>query len=514
MKNANRILSVILAALMISCVPSCSDKPDDESDNSNNTPSENLTDTTPPEAETDKDAENEAELDNGRSNVKDSLPDNLDFGNMSVRVLSRTGDDDTRMEFCAEEMTGDIVNDAVYERNLKVQERLNIKMEVAKVSETRHGGIAAQIRESVSADSDDYDLIANAMYNTVQLIPERLFLDLGTMEYLDFSAPWYNQAFLKTTNLNGKNYTVMGELSQTMISGAFCMFFNKDLLAEHYSDINLYETVNSGKWTIEKMTEICEGMYSDTNGNGIADEGDTFGHFFTDTKTLGADSFFGASKIDLLYPSEDGSFEYNGTGERMVEFSERMHKLLFEDNNTIRLPYNNEKIMETMLNRQTVFTTWMLTGINYLREMEDNFGIIPMPKLNETQESYTAYTHDGSSTFSIPTTNKNTAATAAFLEAMSAETYRTVTPAYFETAIKSKYSRDSETSQMLDTIISGIYLDYSYIFGQSIGTPIDTVRGMLGDSSACEKSISTFTTLKKSTVKMMDRLVKKYQEMK
>lgn len=307
----------------------------------------------------------------------------------------------------------------------------------------------------------------------------------------------------------------MGELGQTMISGAFVMFFNKDLFDEFYKgEINLYEVVNSGEWILDKMTALCEGVYTDKNGNGIVDDGDTVGHFFTDTLTLGADSFFGACKIDYIKKADDGTYVYNANGERMVEFTERMHKLLFEGNNTLRTPNNNEQIMDTMLNRSTIFTTWMLSGINYLRDMEDNFGILPMPKLNEAQEIYTVYTHDGSSTFSIPTTEQNPEAVSAFLEAMSAESYRVVTPAYFETAVKSKYSRDSETSQMLDIIVSGVYLDFSYIFGQNIGRPIDVIRTMLGDSTSCENAMSRIKSAERPTMLLTERLINEYQKMK
>ena len=90
---------------------------------------------------------------------------------------------------------------------------------------------------------------------------------------------------------------------------------------------------------------------------------------------------------------------------------------------------------------------------------------------------------------------------------------RTVTPAYFETAIKSKYSRDSETSQMLDLIVSGIYLDYSYIYGQSLGAPIDVIRGILADATSCENSQSKLTGLEKATLKMFDKVVDKYQDL-
>ncbi len=450
---------------------------------------------------------------NGRSEIRDALPDTLDFGGATVRVLTRGGDDDVKIEFYSEGINGEVVNDAVFMRNEAVEERLNLKMEVLLINETRHTHLAETIRKSVQADSKDFDMTANAMYNMNTLALEGLFFDLQTLDYLDFSQPWWNQAYLNLTSYEGRNYSAFGELSQTMISGAFCMFFNKAMFREFYpDDPSLYETVNAGEWTLDKMIAYCTPLYADLNGNGKADEGDRFGHYFTDTKTLGCDSFTGGCNVNLLVKNKDGSYAFNGVSDRTVKFYEKMGELLFENNNTCRLPYNNEDIMKTMKNDQTMFTTWMLTGINYLRDMKEDFGIIPMPKLDETQENYNAFCHDGSSGFGIPVTAENPDTVAAFLEAMSAETYRIVTPAYFETALKGKYSRDDETSKMLDLIVSGIYLDIAYIYGGSLGAPIDIMRGIFANSTACEKAVSTMTKKEKSILAMMDKILQQYAE--
>ena len=101
---------------------------------------------------------------------------------------------------------------------------------------------------------------------------------------------------------------------------------------------------------------------------------------------------------------------------------------------------------------------------------------------------------------------------AAFLEAMSAESFRTVTPAYFETALKSKYSRDSETSQMLDIIVDGIYLDIGYIFGGSLNSPIGKIRGVLANATNCENASSSLAKNEKATMKSLEKLLQKYEE--
>ena len=56
----------------------------------------------------------------------------------------------------------------------------------------------------------------------------------------------------------------------------------------------------------------------------------------------------------------------------------------------------------------------------------------------------------------------------ACLEALSAETYRTVTPAWYETALKVKYSRDDLSSQMIDLIKESATSNFIYAFNYAI----------------------------------------------
>ena len=52
----------------------------------------------------------------------------------------------------------------------------------------------------------------------------------------------------------------------------------------------------------------------------------------------------------------------------------------------------------------------------------------------------------------VPITATNLERTGIITEALSAESYKRVIPAYYETALKTKYARDDESVQMLDMI--------------------------------------------------------------
>ncbi|MBE6610901.1 MAG: extracellular solute-binding protein [Ruminococcaceae bacterium] len=452
---------------------------------------------------------------NGREFVEDSLPDDLDFGGETITILTRVGDAAVKGEFIAEEENGDIVNDAVYARNIAVEERLNLKIETYDTDFTRHLNATDIIKKSILADSDDFDIVSHHLAQNVRLELEGMFVNLKTLPYLDFDQPWWNQAYAEMVTHNGQQYTAVGELSQTMISGTYVMFFNKTMFEELLPDEpSLYETVNNGDWTMDKMLSYTSQLYADLNGSTTADEGDRFGYFFCSEQSLGADAMLGGCNIQLVIEGDTaGEFVYNGTGARMATFFEKMTQLLFRDNNTLRTSNNNESMVKSLNDGDVMFTTWMLDAINNLRDMKDDFGIIPMPKLEATDKNYSATTHNGSSTFAIATTCDKQEAAAALLEALSAETYRKVTPAYFEVALKVKYSRDNETAQMLDLIVESIAPDIATVYGQLIGGPANWFREIMIDSAKCEAAVSRLASNEARVMNGMKSVLNKYAAM-
>lgn len=94
--------------------------------------------------------------------------------------------------------------------------------------------------------------------------------------------------------------------------------------------------------------------------------------------------------------------------------------------------------------------------------MTDDYGIIPTPKLDEKQENYVTY-NLGTYYMAILKTAKDPEMSAVMLEALNAESYKSVVGAYFDTALKGKYSRDEKTAEMLDLILSNAFFDFTFV---------------------------------------------------
>ena len=56
---------------------------------------------------------------------------------------------------------------------------------------------------------------------------------------------------------------------------------------------------------------------------------------------------------------------------------------------------------------------------------------------------------------------------AVLLTALAAEGFKQVLPAYYENAIKSKYSTDEESGEMLDLMLNNVRSDGMFLYGDS-----------------------------------------------
>ena len=97
-----------------------------------------------------------------------------------------------------------------------------------------------------------------------------------------------------------------------------------------------------------------------------------------------------------------------------------------------------------------------------LRDMEDDYGILPMPKLDEEQENYLQIVSDRMALFGVPVTvsDQGLDAVCAVFEAAAAEGYNTVIPTYYADALKNKYIRSEKSIEIIDMLSKNPVCDF------------------------------------------------------
>ena len=123
-----RLLALILCAMMLApTFASCSEK---SQDGGETTPSTTADASTPSGDETGV-AEEELTDYEKRQLIPDDLPDTT-FNGEEFRVLTNADGYSGRViktiEIAVDELTGDVCNDAVYNRNLRIEDRFDVKI--------------------------------------------------------------------------------------------------------------------------------------------------------------------------------------------------------------------------------------------------------------------------------------------------------------------------------------------------------------------------------------------------
>lgn len=463
--NAKRLLSGILVAVMLVPLAACRNGEQKNAD---------ISDNGAPDTESAGAAESTPETDRfGREIVEDTVPADLYYENAPVHIFTRNDNKYWLLEITAEDGTGEVLNDSVYDRNRTVEERLGVRFEVLEMP----GTFAVRnewfnvLRSAVAADDDSIDVASVYISQGAPLITEGLFLNLLDMEMMDLEKPWWNSSFNEEMAMHGRLYASVGDLMLSMTSMTVVTYFNKDLLAEVYPQENLYNVVFSGKWTLDYLGNLSRGMYSDVNGDGAADKGDRYG-YKTARSTVPGDAWPIALGICATTKNADGIPELSFYSEKTVNAFEKLDAL-YSDKSTVIGDAD-------FMNGNILFYSQQLAYTDSLRDMENEYGILPMPKYDEAQAEYATIPQNGHSMIAVVKTVNDPKMVGAAVELLAAESYRQVTPVYFETTMKSKYLRSSEDARMFDLIMDSVKFNFGYVWA---ATRIGNLAQLMRDPS-------------------------------
>ena len=410
--------------------------------------------------------------DNGIEYEKDDLPDGLNFGGATVKFMLETVG---RGDLFSDELNSDVVNDSIYNREKYVEERIGVELEPVYIDPQNGGDYEKEIEKMIASDEDMYQLLGYTTFAFTRFVFNDYFNDLYDLEYINLEKPWWSQTFNAEAEIMDGLYVTTGSLSLSLTRSLFAIFYNKTVAANNAEDNpeldDLYDIVESGDWTYDKMYELGSSVYVDNNGNDEADEEDSFGLGFQ--RGIGIDFIWSSFDISILSPDENGWFEIDIPTEKLYSSLERLTNLLFNTNGCFVIGGGDgglNTLSAMMASDNLIFMNNMLNAIETptLRNMQSDYGILPTPKYDEKQSGYYSYAHDSYISFAIPKTNLNPDIAAAALEAMASYAYRDTEPAYLDTALKGKYMSDPQSRRMLDLVVDGFKVDAAWIYLETL----------------------------------------------
>lgn len=388
------------------------------------------------------------------------LPDKT-YGGEVITMFVRN-DNNFIKDFYIEEANGDLMDDAVYERNSRVAKQFDVEFEIVK-SANVNGNDAAN---TILAGDDSYDLLIPHARSASTYAHDGLLLDWNDdLPYVDLDKPWWNQDARKNFSFFGNLYTMIGDISYLNIGQSVAMLFNKAIFDE-YSLEYPYQSVLDGDWTFDEFTRLAAMAVSDLNGDTKIDPNDD---------QMGYITTHWSGPIQVLYSANQRVCEKNDEDELILTLNtERtvdVFEAFFTFCSTEGMYINKDK---DKINNNTLFTEgramFMDTNLKEtmnLRDMEDDFGIIPWPKFDKNTEKYYTNVDAGCNLICVPITAKDPECISVVLEALCYDGYKNVVPTYYEVVLQTKYTRDEESTEMIDLISEGRLFDIGYFYSNA-----------------------------------------------
>jgi len=397
-----------------------------------------------------------------------------DWGGKQFRVLGYLNTNRTQFsnfEIDSDAENGDVVNDAIFRRNTKIEDTYNVEIvQILDSSDTNHGNATMNhIRTTSLAGEDLYDLAFATVSRIGTLAREGIFYDLNDVDYVSLNKSWWNPDVNKALEVSGRLFFTNSDFSLRDKSRTNILLFNKNLV-EKYDLGDPFQLVRDGKWTLDVMTEWATVVGGDVNGNGEIDHEDFFGIGLESYAAI--QTFATACGIATLN-NDSGTPELVLNSEKTVNALDKILKLTNVDyvgtsceewKGKVTIDYWSTSGMRFIEGRQLFVTTFPHSLKTFSAQAVDDYGVLPFAKFDEKQEKYYTLANDLGMLFGIPSTTPTPEFSGFMLEALSHEAQTTSLPAYYEISCKTKYTYDEQSAEMMDITFDGIVFDQASVY--------------------------------------------------
>ncbi|MBE6653314.1 MAG: hypothetical protein E7610_07875 [Ruminococcaceae bacterium] len=463
-------------------------------------------------------ASDEAATVESETEIKDNLPDNLNYKNETINVISRARLGWFHDEVLVEKLNNDSVNDAVYERNKLVESRLNIRIVNIADDSIAAEAVPDKVSTAVQAGTDEYQIMVAAAYTTADTSLSGIFANLAGTQYIDLEQPWWSAGYNNAMVYDDVQFSATGAMLLTTYRLAFSTVFNKNLFDEANLPY-LYDTVEAGEWTLDKQISLIPLFHRD-NGNGIQDEsGDIYG--FVSNDYISVDPYWSACRMDFLGRDADGQYELIMDTGKIHDVSEKILHLYYNtDGGSYILPHEEaDHEQETMRGMFAEGFSAMATlrfielENSVMRNTDQEYGVVPMPKFDESQKDYRTLLHDQFSVVAVPTTVKDERLdmVSAVIEAMASASYKIIKPVYYEETLRTKIAQDPQSAAMMDIITESIYIDAGMLYSRNFEYFHSSLRALI--NSGVNDATSRFKTIQKKSQTKLNKLNRKLDEL-
>ena len=416
------------------------------------------------------------------------------------------------MDAGSEEASSDPLEDALYRRNDKLEATYGIEIET--LLETEYIELGNKVTKDVSSGNGDYDLVYQHMVNSAtNLAVNGLLIDLSDMPYVNFDKEWWDQDAREGFTIGNHQFLAVGDLLPYTLLYSACIAFNKS----HFDDQSMdypYDLARDGEWTLDVLNELTKDQTKDLNGDGKIDyENDYYG--LTCWHLVGPFNFFYGSGATFFTKDSENYPVYSVDQDKIQNIYDKVYTTFMTNASLYITDVSiNQEAYKVFTKGRALFCSCSLTNIanteHGFKNMTDEYGVLPQPKYDTTQQDYMSFVNGAASVVVVPRSlsEERCEFVGFMMEALSSSSYYMVTDTLYDKVAKSKNVRDQESADMVDIIIRNRVFDFGYAHFFSKGYPCATLFQTCLDS----KTTSVASAIKKVKDKTMEKDIDKILE--
>ena len=272
------------------------------------------------------------------------------------------------------------------------------------------------IQPEIAAGGKYADLVVTTQWQYGYFLGAGVMLDLNTLD-VNWDNEWWNQNIRAISSYGGKTFTGGGsfifDTAQTWL-----LYYNEAIWNQHGFE-DPYKLVDEGRWTQELFSKYCREAAEDRDNSGAIDSHEDVWGVIAPTGDFCRAWYMALGGKYFETDPATGKVRLACNNQRTFDIVEEMHTMVQKDrtvSNSLQFDSMAE-FVSMFAGGGSLFFAYM-PGITGLQDMEDDWGVMPLPKFDEAQKEYLSGVDHNSSVFGVTNTNQDTREVAILLEAL------------------------------------------------------------------------------------------------
>ncbi len=429
-------------------------------------------------------------------------PEVVNYDGYSFRIHSNANNDNSKID--VDEVNGDLMNDAIYERNRRIEADYNITIEL-----THDKDLSKKLPNYIQANEDFADIAFLAINKVFPFAQEGYLYDWNTVDSIMLDADWWEKRALEQLPINDKLFTLYGEISTADEISMVTLHYNKKMYNDNGFE-DAYEIVNSGAWTFDRFWQYVTAVTQDLDGDGKITPNDCIGMI---TEYSAFNEFYAGAGHKTIIMNGD-SYVLNTSNEKAYDIvnkisviaTEKNKNTLICDDGTVEGSYETgEKMFHE---GRGLFQSSQLRTAVMMRDVEGEYGVLPIPKYDESQDGYYDLVSWNAPTVILPTTATDISRSGVITDAMGYRSMVDVRDIFYNVFLDEKVVRDEESKGMLDIIFASKSYDLDFFADVSGFTSLLNNIALSGQNNFA----SEYAKIEESAQAKLDDFISKFDD--